>query len=247
MTKTISVIINGAKGKMGSEAVIAVNNDPALTLVASLGRTDDLAKTIRDTKADCVVDLTTPDAVYKNAKIIIENNAHPIIGTTGLSAQQILELQELCAAKKLGGLIAPNFSLGAVLMMQFAKQAAAFFPDVEIIEMHHEKKKDAPSGTAIKTAELIAENCDVKRKQPIDCHETLTGALGAKHCNIPIHSVRLPGLVAHQQVLFGGDNETLTIRHDSIHRKSFMPGIVLACKKVPALTELKYGLEHILF
>lgn len=247
MSKTISVIVNGAKGKMGAEAVIAINNDPALKLVAALGRGDNLAEAIKTTGADCVVDLTVPTAVYQNTKIIMENNAHPIIGTTGLTPEQIAELQEIAAAKKLGGLIAPNFSIGAVLMMQFAKQAAVFFPDVEIIELHHEKKKDAPSGTSIKTAEMIAENIDESRKQVIDCHELLTGALGAKHKNIPIHSVRLPGFVAHQQVMFGGNNETLTIRHDSIHRKSFMPGIVLACKKVPALTQLVYGMDHVLF
>ncbi len=247
MTKKISVIINGANGKMGSETVIAVNNDPALELVASLNRHDDLGKTIRETRANCVIDFTSPQAAFQNTKIIIENNAHPIIGTTGLSSQQIAELQELAMQKKLGGLIAPNFSIGAVLMMHFSREAAAFFPDVEIIEMHHEKKKDAPSGTAIKTAELIAENLDASLKQTINCEESHPGALGAKYKDIPIHSVRLPGLVAHQQVIFGGHSETLTIRHDSIHRKCFMPGVVLACKKVAALNQLVYGLEHIVF
>lgn len=247
MTETITVIINGANGKMGSEAVAAVNNDPVLNLVAALGRNDDLGKTIRETNAMCVVDFTTPSTVFENTKTILENDAHPVIGTTGLTMEQIGELQKLALSKQLGGIIAPNFSIGAILMMQFAKRAAAFFPDVEIIEMHHEKKKDAPSGTAIKTAELIAENLDSSLKKIINCQESHTGALGAKYKNIPIHSVRLPGFVAHQQVIFGGADESLTIRHDTIHRKCFMPGVVLACKKAPALTDLVYGLEHVIF
>lgn len=242
---SINVIINGANGRMGSEAVKAVEKDPDLELVAAIGSNNDLAAIIQQTKANCVVDLTTPTAVFTNSKTIIENNACPIIGTTGLQSEQIAELKELCAAKNLGGLIAPNFSLAAVLMMQFSKQAAEYFPDVEIIEMHHENKKDAPSGTAIKTAELIAENTKQARL-PINCKETLTGALGAKCENIPIHSIRLPGFVAHQQVIFGGNHESLTIRHDTLHRQCFMPGIVMACKKVPALNQLVYGLEHIL-
>lgn len=239
------IIINGANGRMGSEAVKAINHDSELKLVATLGSQDDLAKVIQDTQANCVVDLTTPKAVYDNTKTIIENNAHPIIGTTGLTPEQIIELTEISASKNLGGLIVPNFSLGAVLMMQFAKQAAEYFPDVEIIEMHHEKKLDAPSGTALKTAELIAENSKLD-KTDINCKESHAGALGAKHQNIPIHSIRLPGFVAHQQVIFGGNSETLTLRHDSLHRKSFMPGIVMACKKVSSLTTLVHGLEHLL-
>jgi len=241
----IKVIVNGAKGRMGSETVKAISDDPELDLVASLGRQDNLAGAIQSTRADCVVDLTCPTAVYANTKMIIENNAHPIIGTTGLTPEQIKECIELCARKKLGGLIAPNFSLGAVLMMQFAKQAAEYFPDVEIIEMHHEKKLDAPSGTALKTAELIAENSTLDKTE-IHCKESHAGALGAKYQSIPIHSIRLPGLVAHQQVMFGGHSETLTIRHDSIHRQSFMPGILMACKKTPKLDTLVYGLECIL-
>ena len=239
------IIINGAHGRMGSEAVIAVTNDSELELVASLGKNDNLADAIYETKANCVVDLTSPDAVYENTKTIIQCDAHPIIGTTGLTPMQLSELTELSENKQLGGLIAPNFSLGAVLMMQFAKQAATYFPDVEIIEMHHEKKLDAPSGTAIKTAELIAQNRK-KAKTPIPCRESHQGALGANYKDIPIHAVRLPGFVAHQQVLFGGHSETLTIRHDSNHRQSFMPGIVMACKKVPTLNTLVYGLEHLL-
>lgn len=246
MNTPISIIVNGAHGKMGSETVLAINNTPELKLVAALGSSDNLESAIQKTHADCVIDFTTPNAVFQNTKTILENNARPIIGTSGLKLDQVNELQSLAAKKKLGGLIAPNFSLGAVMMMQFAKTAAAFFPDVEIIEMHHEQKKDAPSGTALKTAELIAEQQHASIKNPNECRESLPGALGAKHKNIPIHSIRLPGLVAHQLVIFGGDHETLTIRHDSIHRKSFMPGVILACKKVPTLKSLVYGLESLL-
>lgn len=241
----LKIIVNGASGRMGKEAVVAIKNDPELELVASLGRHDNLSQAIQSTHADCVVDLTIPEAVYENCKIIIENNVHPIIGTTGLTPEQLASLQEISLSKKLGGLIAPNFSLGAVLMMQLASKVAHYLPDAEIIEMHHEKKLDAPSGTAIKTAELMA-NALTQSKTEIHCQESILGALGAKHHSVPIHSIRLPGLMAHQQIIFGGHSETLTIRHDSLNRQCFMPGIVMACKKVPSLESLVYGLENIL-
>ncbi len=242
----IKVIVNGAYGKMGSEAVVAIQQDPALALAASLGRKDDLKEALSTCQPDCVVDLTTPQSVYENTKLIIDFDACPVIGTTGLTPEQIQSLSHLCEEKSLGGLVAPNFSLGAVMMMHFARQAAEFFPDAQIIEMHHENKLDAPSGTALKTAELIANN----RRQAtmaIDCKESHSGALGAHYKDVPIHSVRLPGMVAHQMVIFGGYHETLTLKHDSFHRKSFMPGIIMACKEVPKLSRLVYGLENILF
>lgn len=241
----IKVIVNGAKGRMGQEAAKAIEADPRFELVAQTGRADDLAAEIKKTKADVVVDLTTAESVYENTKTIITAGAHPVIGTTGLHPEQFMELKQLCAQKNLGGIVVPNFSIGAVLMMRYAKDAAKYLPDVEIIEMHHDGKLDAPSGTAIKTAELIHET---RKTSPTEkqIKETVPGSRGAVKHDIHIHAVRLPGLVAHQQVLFGGNAETLTIRHDSMHRSCFMPGLLLACEKVKDFDTLMYGLEHLL-
>ncbi len=240
---TISVIINGARGRMGQEAVIAIENDPDLHLAAALTRGDNLGDSIRDTKAQVVVDLTTPEVVFENTKIIMENNACPVIGTSGLTLLQIETLQNLSQKQKRGGLIAPNFSLGAVLLMQASAMIAQYLPNVEIIEFHRAGKKDAPSFTAKKTAEMIN---NARKQAPGEIVGKDLDARGHNHHDIQIHSVRLPGVVAQQDVVFGGVDETLTISHNSLHRKSFMPGIVLACKKVPSLHELVYGLEHLL-
>ena len=156
------------------------------------------------------------------------------------------ELQKLCAQAGLGGLIAPNFAIGAVLMMKFAKEAIRYMPNVEIIELHHDRKADAPSGTAIKTLNMLAEARKQKPDPIVDEKEILPGARGAQSEGIHVHSIRLPGLVAHQEVIFGGKSETLTLRHDSIHRESFMPGVCFGCKKVIELKELIYGLENLL-
>ena len=242
----IKVLVNGALGKMGQEAVKAIKTDEELDLVGERDRDTDLWATIKVTKPDVVVDFTTPDAVYENASMIIDLGVRPVIGTTGLTAEQITALQQLCAEKKLGGLIVPNFSLGAVLMMQFAKIAAQYLPDVEIMELHHPAKLDAPSGTALRTAEMIALARE-QAAQPVASHESIEGARGAAYQNIPIHSIRLPGLVASQEILFGGQGETLSIRHDTIHREAFMPGVRLACKKVIGLEQLVIGLDKILF
>jgi 4-hydroxy-tetrahydrodipicolinate reductase len=242
---TIRVLISGATGRMGQATVTAISNETSLTLVGQIGSKTDLATAIKESQAQVVVDFTTAEVAFKNARTIIDANAHPVIGTSGLTEVQIQELQKICAEKKLGGIIAPNFSLGAVLMMKFAQEAARYFPYTEIIEMHHDGKQDSPSGTALRTAEMMAKtrsNLDMTKPQ----RETIIGARGAKHHNIPIHAIRLPGLVAHQLVIFGGTGETLTIKHDSIDRQSFMPGVCLACKKVASLQELIYGLEHVL-
>ncbi len=244
---SVNVLINGYRGKMGQEAVSAIKASPDLNLVGTADASNDLSKLIRETKAQVVLDLTRADAVYNNSKIIINAGAYPVIGTSGLTAEQIKELTTLCHAKKIGGIIVPNFSIGAVLMMKYARDAARYFPDVEIIELHHNQKQDSPSGTAMKTAAMIAENrTSTNSALKIDAKETLPGARGASSHGIPIHSIRLSGLVAHQEVIFGGQSETLTLRHDSLHRQSFMPGVCLACKKVVELTELVEGLEHIL-
>ncbi len=242
---TIKVFINGANGKMGCEAVDAINNAPRLTLVGKGSRGDDLAQQLRECEAQVAVDLTEPAAAFDNTATIIAAGVHPVIGTTGFSPDQIQTLQKECQSKKLGGIIAPNFSIGAILMMRFAQQAAAYLPNAEIIEFHHDKKKDSPSGTAIKTSEMIAAGRQIKPAE-LTNKETLAGARGANNKDIPIHAVRLSGFVASQEVIFGGDSETLTIRHDSIHRQAFMPGIVLCCEKVTELSELVYGLENIL-
>ena len=230
---------------MGQESVKAISKDPDLDLVAQTDLGDKLPGIIDQTKAQVVVDFTTAVAAMKNADCIIESGARPVIGTSGLVPEQVAELQKLCNKQNLGGIIVPNFAIGAVLMMKYSQDAAKYFPHVEVIELHHDLKVDAPSGTAIKTANLLAESRRLA-PQTVDEKEILSGARGANAENIRIHSVRLPGLVAHQEVIFGGQSQTLTIRHDSIHRDSFMPGVCLACKKVMDLNELVYGMEHLL-
>ena len=203
-------------------------------------------RAMKDAGARVVVDFTHPGCALANAEAIIGAGAHPVIGTTGFSPEQIVTLQQQCEALGLGGLIAPNFAIGAVLMMRFAAEAARHLPHVEIIELHHDAKAEAPSGTAIKTAELIAAARPQAPTPKVQSRERSPGALGARGYPVPIHSVRLPGHVAHQEVILGGLGESLRIRHDSISRESFMPGVVLAIKRVPTLKQLFYGLEHLL-
>ena len=240
---TINVIINGVHGKMGAVTQTSIADQPDLTLVAGIGRSDDLTATIQNTRADVVVDFTLPDAVFDNAQTLIAAGARPVIGTSGLTPQQIEQLATQCQQKKLGGIIAPNFSLGAVLMMKYAKDAARYFPDAEIIEMHHEQKVDAPSGTATKTAQMMTEARSTHDENTVPSQDP---ARGDHQHGVTIHSVRLPGLFAHQTVLFGGDGETLTIRHDGLARHSIMPGVFLACRQVMTLDHLVYGLENLL-
>lgn len=239
----IKIIINGIKGKMSRVLEQSIAAQPDFKLVAGIGREDDLAKIIQSTHADVVVDFTTPQVVFKNTEVIIQSGARPVIGTTGLALDQIKTLNKQCRAKKLGGIVAPNFSLGAVLMMKYAKDAARYFPDAEIIEMHHPQKIDAPSGTAIKTAQMMGESRLSKSNDKT--HEDR--ARGEIRHTTTIHSIRLPGLFSHQSVIFGGNGETLTIRHDGIDRNCAVPGVFLACRKVMELNQLIYGLENILW
>ncbi len=241
----LRVIVNGAQGKMGQMACETLGNHPGFKLVAGLGRTDNLAQTIEKTQAEIVVDLTRADCAYENSLTIIQNNARPIIGTTGLTPDQIKTLQSLCSEKKLGGIIAPNFSISAILMMRFAMEAARYLPEVEIIEAHHQKKLDAPSGTAMKTAELIA-SARTQAKSILPLKELIPNARGASYQDINIHSIRLPGVLANQQLIFGSTGETLNITHNTIDRSAFMPGLVLACERVSNIDVLYYGLEHLL-
>lgn len=241
----INILINGAFGKMGIETVKAVENDSELVLVGKGGRENDLKQLIETTQPDVVIDFTAPDVAFANTLTIIEAGKHPVIGTTGFSEQQIEQLGTLCQQKKIGAIIAPNFAIGVILMMRFASQAIRYFPHAEIIESHHDTKLDAPSGTAIKTAQMMLQNREEHLAKK-SLKETLAGSRGADYQGIAIHAVRLPGLLGHQMVMFGGTGELLTIKHDTTDRKCFMAGILLACKKVMDLNELVYGLEHLI-
>ena len=242
----IAVLINGAFGRMGQMTVKAISEHPAFKLVGQTGREYHLKKAIQDSKAQVVIDFTSPDAVYKNTLTIIETGAHPVIGTTGLTREQISALQNQALQLKLGGIIAPNFSLGAVLMVKYAKEIARYLNHVEIIEMHHDDKADSPSGTAIRSAEMMASVSNKLNQPEKPSKETIPGARGASYQGIPIHAIRLPGLLAHEQIIFGNTGETLTLRHDAIDRQCFMPGVCFACEKVLTLDKLIYGLEEIL-
>ena len=244
--KNIRVLVNGAKGRMGQEVVKAVTAASDLELVDQTDLGDDLIARIKVSQAQAVVDFTTAAVAFENTRKILEAGVHPVIGTSGLLAEQVAELQQLAEDKGIGGLIAPNFAIGAVLLMKYAQDAAKYLPDVEVIELHHNRKADAPSGTAVKTAQLIAEARQEIPKALVEEKELFEGSRGSEVHGVRVHSLRLPGLVAHQEVIFGGTGETLTIRHDSIHRESFMPGVCLACRKVIGTQQLFYGLEHLL-
>ncbi len=241
----IKVGILGARGRMGSEVVKAVTDAPDLELVAALDLGDSLDALVSN-GAQVVVDFTTPDSVMANLEFLISNNINAVIGTTGFDDARIAKIKSLLASSKSGVLIAPNFAIGAVLMMEFATKAAKYFESAEIIELHHPNKVDAPSGTAARTAELMSKS----RKEaglaamPDATSTTLDGARGATVGDIPVHSVRLRGLVAHQEVLLGGIGETLSIRHDSIDRVGFMPGVLLGVRQVVNHPGLTFGLEN---
>lgn len=243
---SIKILVNGAQGRMGQVTTQTIKTTPGLSLVGTTEYQDDLDQAIRASNAEVVVDFTTPDAVYQNAQIIIKSGARPVIGTTGLEPEQVENLQMMSKKLKRGGIIAPNFSIGVALLIKYAQDFAKYFPHVEIIEMHHDKKKDSPSGTAIFTAEKLAKALKVNPSEEMAIHETIPGSRGASYKGIPIHAVRLPGLVAHEQIIFGDLGETLTLRHDCLDRQCFMRGVILACKAVMKLDEIAYGLESIL-
>lgn len=256
------VLIAGATGAMGQKAVDLVNSLDGFEITAALApsltkenMTDfHLAPSVHPYQtlteieagiADIWIDFTLPSAVYQNVKFALEHGMRPIVGTTGLTDDQQEELIALSKEKQLGGLIAPNFGMSAVLLMKFAQEAAKYFPDVEIIEMHHGDKKDAPSGTALSTAKLIDQVRPAHETNP-DEVESLPGARGGDYHGIKVHAVRLPGYIAHEEVLFGGDGEALTIRQDSFDRQSFMNGVRVALEKIDELPALVIGLENIL-
>lgn len=243
---SIKVGVLGAKGRMGSEAVNAIKSASDLELVAAIDLGDSI-ETLKSSGAQVVVDFTHPDSVMKNLEFAINNGISVVVGTTGFDEKKLNQLKDwLSKQPKVGALIAPNFGLGAVLMMQFAASAAKYFESVEIVELHHPNKADAPSGTAARTAELITEARKSVNKEamPDATSSSLPGARGAKVGDVPVHSVRLRGLVAHQEVILGDLGETLTIRHDSIDRTGFMPGVLLGVRKVVETPGLTYGLEN---
>ena len=262
---TIKVGVTGAMGRMGKEVIKAVLNDPELELVCAIDKfgagekiteniviEDDIKVAIEKSKPNIIVDFTQPSVIFENAKTYIQNKVIPVIGTTGLKDEQIEELKKLSKENSTGCLIAPNFAIGAVLMMMFSEMAAKYFNNAEIIELHHNQKKDAPSGTAIKTAQMMAKVNPNMQNGNIKDTELIEGARGALYNNnegkgnINIHSVRMPGFVASQEVIFGANGQTLTIKHDTSNRECFMSGVVLAIKHAYKNNDFIFGLENIL-
>lgn len=261
------VLVNGACGRMGQEVVKTVVNETDELLVGAcdLKHTGedilkllalegpeviiygDLAEAIKSTEPDVIIDFTSPRVVMDNIETGLSHGVDMIVGTTGITEIDLKKIDQWTKENDTRALIVPNFAIGAVLMMRFAAETARYLKDVEIIELHHNQKIDAPSGTALKTAELInAERDQSGSEEGIEEIEKLTGARGGELDGIRIHSVRLPGLVAHQEVIFGAEGQSLTIRHDSYNRKSFMPGVRLALKKISEIRGLVYGLEKIM-
>ncbi|MEK3886046.1 4-hydroxy-tetrahydrodipicolinate reductase [Bacillus sp. FSL K6-3431] len=266
MTNIIKIVVAGPRGRMGKEAVKLVQDTANFELVAVLDRKNDgmrlndlegfagsdapiysnVVECFQQVEADVLIDLTIPETGYLHTKTALLHGVRPVVGTTGFTKEEIKELTELAESKGLGCIIAPNFAIGAILMMKFSQMAAKYFQNVEIIELHHDQKLDAPSGTAVKTAEMIANSRDSFKQGHENEKETIPGARGADFEGMRIHSVRLPGLIAHQQVLFGADGQLLKIQHDSHNRASFMSGVKVSVETIMSLETLVYGLEHIL-
>ena len=263
----IKVGVCGACGKMGKEVVKAILDDDNMTLVCAIDITSegedigekvcskpiginickDLKEAIKTTTPDVIVDFTQPKSIFENAKICLNNGVRPVIGTTGLNEQQLAELEELTTSTNLSTFVAPNFTTGAVLMMMFSKMAAKYFDNAEIIELHHNQKKDAPSGTAVKTAQMMADVKDNFQKNNCAEIETIPSARGGlAPSDIRIHSVRMPGYIASQEVIFGASGQFLKIRHDSMDRTCYMPGVLMAIRYVMDNTNFVYGLDNIL-
>jgi 4-hydroxy-tetrahydrodipicolinate reductase len=242
----IKVAVLGARGRMGAEVVAAVEAAADCQLVAALDLGDSLDQLI-SSGAQVVVDFTTPDSVMVNLEFLITHKIHAVVGTTGFDDARMAKLKSLSSAHpEVGILIAPNFAIGAVLMMEFAGKAAKYFESAEIIELHHPDKVDAPSGTASRTAGIVsaARKAAALPAMPDATSTSLDGARGALVGEVPVHSVRLRGLIAHQEVLFGGLGETLSIRHDSLDRAGFMPGVLLGIRSVISRPGVTFGLEN---
>lgn len=262
----IKVLVTGVAGRMGQAVAKAVLDDPELSLVGGvdvfrvgedIGRLvgneaigvvveQDLSRAIKEHQPQVMVEFTSPETAACNILTALSLGVRPVVGTTGLTEESFKEINAYCDEHGLGCLIASNFALGAILMMKFAVQAAEYFSNVEIIELHHDQKMDAPSGTALSTAKAIAAVRDNHSQGHPEEVEKIPGARGADYEGMHIHSVRLPGYLAHQEVIFGGLGQTLTIRHDTISRESFMPGVVLGIKRIANYRKLIIGLENIL-
>ncbi|MCB0926950.1 MAG: 4-hydroxy-tetrahydrodipicolinate reductase [Mycolicibacterium insubricum] len=240
------VAVLGAKGKVGTTMVAAVQAAPDLELSAAVDAGDPLSL-LTDSGTQVVIDFTHPDVVMDNLKFLIKNGIHAVVGTTGFTAERLDTVRGwLDQHPEVGVLIAPNFAIGAVLCMHFAAQAAPYFESVEVIELHHPQKADAPSGTATRTAQLIAAARKDLPPNPDATSTGLEGARGADVDGVPVHSVRVAGLVAHQEVLFGTQGETLTIRHDSLDRTSFVPGVLLGVRGIVDRPGLTIGIEPLM-
>jgi len=266
MNDELRVLVSGAGGKMGRRVAAAIHKADGLVLAGgadpdynskdlgellNLGKLEipvlpSLEEAIQNLKPEAIVDFTNPFVVMKNIETSLSNRIPIVVGTTGLTDADLEQIKEWTTRFDTQAFVAPNFAIGAVLMMQFAAQAARYFPAVEIIELHHDSKIDAPSGTAMRTASLISQSRGKPTSIGVQQVEKLPGARGGLTDNIHIHSVRLPGLVAHQQVIFGGEGQTLSIKHDSLDRSSFMPGVILALRKIRSLSGLVVGLENLL-
>jgi len=263
----IRVFVSGAMGKMGQEVIKTILAQDDLVLVGAAdtrGQGRDVGylmgiarvgidvsgpldlEILKSSQANILVDFTNPQSVLKNAQVAIKAGVVPVIGTSGLDEDDIAKIKAAISKKGVGAFVASNFAIGAVLMMRFAREAAKYLPHIEIIELHHDQKLDAPSGTALKTAEWIAQVREPMPQGHPDEFEKLPGARGADFGGLHIHSVRLPGLVAHQEIIFGGLGQTLTIRHDAFTRETYMPGVVLAIRRAYKLTDLVIGLENFL-
>lgn len=262
----IRVAVSGAAGRMGRAAIRAISRESDMLLVGALERSQaagpdageqagvrrlnvtvvDSMDAVIATSPDVLVEFAPGQVAAEHARTAIEAGIRPVVGSTGIPPGEIEALVELAAQRGIGAVVAPNFAIGAVLMIEFARLAAGHFPHVEIIELHHDRKRDAPSGTAQKTARAIASARAEPPTAAVTEEELIAGARGGVVDGIRVHSVRLPGLVAHQEVIFGGAGQVLTIRHDSTSEESFMPGLLLAIRRVPALNGPVYGLEHLL-
>lgn len=256
----IKVGVIGASGKMGKQVVSAVLADKELVLVCAVDKfnigqeiapsvkiQDDIKKALTDTKPDIVIDFTQPSTIFENIKTYLDLHVKSVIGTTGLKKEQIQEIEKISNKNNTGILIAPNFSIGAILMMRFAAEAGKYFNNAEIIEYHHNQKKDAPSGTAIKTAQMMIENNKNFKLGNCAETETIKGSRGGDYESIQIHSLRMPGFMASQEVIFGGDGQLLKIHHDTTNRECYMSGVLLAVKHLYKNNKFIYGLENILW
>ncbi len=264
---TIKIVLGGPRGNMGKEAIKMIEQESQFSLVGCLVRTlndqkaieeiqslfndkiniyDDANTCFQNEKPDVYIDLTVADSAFRHSEIALHQQIRVVIGTSGLSADQVGKLSTISEKEKVGCIIAPNFALGSILMMLFSQKAAKFFPDVEIIEKHHDGKIDAPSGTAMKTVEMMKETRKNKQQGHPNEHEILQGARGADFDGMKIHSMRLPGLVAHQEVVFGSESQLLSIKHDAFDRKAYMEGLRFSVFEVMKIEKLIYGLEHVI-